>query len=533
MSNGSAATVTLLFTDLVRSTAQWERYPHEMSEAVAIHDELVRAVVGSYGGRVFATGGDGFCVVFASPSAGVAAAAETQRRLAATVWPAGVQLRARMGLHTGEVEERGGDYFGPAVNRVARLTATAHGGQVVVSPVTASLARDRLPAGLGLVDVGRHRLKDLARPEHVFQLSVDGLEAVFPALRSLDGSGTNLPAARTSFVGRVAEVRELVELVRTCRLVTVTGAGGSGKTRLAIEVGRAVLSDFPDGVWFVDLSSITDGDLVVGAVANALGLAGDDGDSVHARVVGPLVEWRCLLVVDNCEQVLDAAAELVDMLLSSCAGLKVLATSREPLGVSGEQVWRVPGLALSSDDDAPSDALSLFVDRVRLADAAFVPDRHQRRLIASVCRRLDGLPLAIELAAARVDSLGIEQVADRLDDMFTVLTGGRRRTGRQYTLRASIAWSYDLLSPSERTLLQTLSVFSGGFTLSAAEGVAVDDTVCAGDVAGLLGHLVEQSLVVADHSSTGIRYRLLETIRALAADALTAAGRDHEVRDRH
>ncbi len=524
-------TVTLLFTDLARSTALWEQHPVEMGVALAVHDGVIRDVVAVHGGRVFATGGDGFCVAFATPSDAMAAATDAQRRLAAEVWPTGVEMRVRMALHTGEVEERDGDYFGSPLNRVARLIGMAHGGQVVVSEVTAQLTRDRLPVGVDLVDVGRHRLKDLTRPEHVFQLSVNGLEAVFPPLRSLDATATNLPLPRTSFVGRAAELGELEALVRSSRLVTVTGAGGSGKTRLAVELARAILRDF-DGVWFTDLSPIVDGERVVGTVAQALGLAVSDERPVLARLLEAVGDRRCLVVLDNCEQVLDAAGDVVEELLGSCSAVQVVVTSREALGVAGEQVWRVPALALDGGD-APSEAASLFVDRARLVDVRFVPTSGQRLLIESVCRRLDGLPLAIELAAARVAGLGVEEVARGVDDMFSVLVGGRRRAARQATLRASIAWSYDLLAPPERRLLPALSVFAGGFTLDAARGVCADEIVPAEDVAAAVAHLVDQSLVVADHLAAGTRYRLLDTIRAFAAEELAGAGREDEVRDRH
>lgn len=535
MTLGPSATLTFLFTDLVRSTVQWERFRVEMAEALAVHDRLVRAAVDAHGGEIFATGGDGFCVAFASPLDAVVAAAEAQGVLAAQRWPASVELRVRMGVHTGEVEVRDGSYFGPAVNRVARLMAIAHGGQVIASGVTAELTRDGLPAGMEWADLGRHRLKDLTRAEHVFQLSAPGLEVVFPPLRSIDAIATNLPMPRTSFVGRAAELRDLEALVGGRRLVTVTGPGGSGKTRLAVEVGRAMLGDFPDGVWFVDLSPIVDGGLVAATVASAVvGVApAADRRSPLERLTAALAGLRSLLVIDNCEQVLDAVAELVDPLLGSCVDVRVLATSREPLGVDGEQVWRVPELGLSAGGDTTSEAVALFVDRACLADAEFAPDDRQRALIATVCQRLDGLPLAIELAAARVASLGVEEISRRLDNVFALLVSGQRRTGRQQTLRASILWSYDLLSPPEQTLLQTLSVFAGGFTLAAAEGVGADDTVQAGEIAGWLDQLVRRSLVVAEHAPTGTRYRLLDTIRTFAAEAVVSVDRRERLRDRH
>jgi predicted ATPase/class 3 adenylate cyclase len=535
MTLGTSATLTFLFTDVVRSTTQWERFRAEMAEAVAVHDRLVRSAVVAHGGEIFATGGDGFCVAFASPLDAVAAAAQAQGVLAAQPWPASVELRVRMGLHTGEVEARDRSYFGPAVNRVARLMAVAHGGQVIASGVTAELTRDGLPGGMEWVDLGRHRLKDLTRAEHVFQLSAPGLGAVFPPLRSIDAIATNLPAPRTSFVGRAAELQELEKLVGGRRLVTVTGPGGSGKTRLAVEVGRAMLGDFPDGVWFVDLSPIFDGELVAATAAGAVvGVdSAADRRSPLERLTAALGGWRSLVVIDNCEQVLDAVAELVDRLLGSCLDVRVVATSREPLGVDGEQVWRVPALGSSAGDDASDEAVALFMDRADLADAGFAPDGRQRALIGSVCRRLDGLPLAIELAAARVASLGVDEVARRLDDVFALLVSGQRRTGRQQTLRASILWSYDLLSAPEQTLLQAVSVFAGGFTLAAAEGVSADDTIAAGEIAGWLDHLVQRSLVLAEHAPTGTRYRLLDTIRTFAAEALGSVDRRERLRDAH
>ncbi|HUQ40598.1 MAG TPA: adenylate/guanylate cyclase domain-containing protein [Acidimicrobiales bacterium] len=518
-------TLTFLFTDIEASTRRWQQHPEAMREALVRHDSLIAGAVEGMGGRIFKHTGDGVCCVFSSARAAIDAAVHAQRAIAAQVWEEVGGLRVRMALHTGEAEERDGDYFGQSLNRVARVMAVAHGGQILVSDATASLLRDG-DLDVVLRDLGEHELRDIARPERLHQVEAPGLDHDFPPPRTGEVVQHNLPAMRTSFVGRGEAVGAVVELVRTERLVSLVGIGGTGKTRLALEVAQAVLGSFPGGVYFVDLSAIVDGSLVLTAVAGAIGAVvtgvGDD-TSVEEIVVAALATRRTLLVVDNCEHLIGDAADVVDMLLERCPGVTVLATTREALDVEGERTWPVPSLP-------STEARELFVARARAADARFALDEGNLAHVEEVCRRLDGIPLAIELAAARVAHLAPADLVARLDDRFRLLTGGhRRRAQRQQTLQAAIDWSHDLLNPAEQTLLRRLSVFAGGFTLAAVDGMALTD----GDAVDLLGSLVAKSLVAAEVAAGVTRYRMLETIRIYAADRLFASGEADEMRTRH
>jgi predicted ATPase/class 3 adenylate cyclase len=532
-----------LFTDIEGSTRMWEEHPDAMRSALARHDAILREVVASYDGVVVKGLGDGLLAAFATPEAAVRAALAGGGALEAESWDRDARVRARMGLHTGSVERRAGDYFGPALNRAARLTAVAHGGQIICSQVTADLVRDGLPPRVSLVDLGVHRLRDLARPEEVFQITSPDLPSEFPALRSLGVLPNNLPVQLTSFVGRDRDMADLRELLRAHRLVTLTGAAGCGKTRLALQVAADVLDGYSEGgVWLVDLAPLADPELVTQAVAVALAVrenapaeALDLGGQTALPLVAVLVEHlrskELLLVLDNCEHVLDAAGVLVATLLRECPGLAVLATSREALGVVGEVSWRVRSLSVPDPKRLPPldvladyEAIRLFIDRARARVPDFALTELDGPAVAQVCRRLDGIPLAIELAAARIDTLAAPELAARLDDRFRLLVGGSRMgLERHQTLRAAVDWSYDALSRVERQLLERLTVFAGGCTLDAVEHVCAGDEVDADGVVEVLSQLVAKSLVVMDRQPGQARYRLLEIIRQYGREKLAAA----------
>lgn len=534
-----SGTVTLLFTDIVGSTALWEAEPAAMATALERHDHLLRAVIEAEGGYVFKTVGDAFCAAFGEARAAMRAAVAAQRTLLAEPWPTAAPIKVRMGLHTGACEERDGDYFGPAVNRAARLQSTAHGGQIVVSRATAELLADVPRSLLALRDLGEHRLKDLGRPEAVYQVEAEGLPGEFPPLRSLDHPdiANNLPAQLSSFVGRAAELARLRSMLEGSRLVTLTGPGGAGKTRLALQVAAEEADQFADGVWFVDLSNVTNPELVAAAVASALNVREEPNRPVADSLVDALDERDLLIVIDNCEHVIDACAKLVDRLLRSCGRLIVVATSREPLAIDGEQVLRVPLLSLPDPSDAvvpaaalQSEAVALFCERAGVHQPAFTLDESTVAPVVSLCRRLDGIPLAIELAAARLRSMSITEIDSRLDNHLRLLTGGSRTSvPRQQTLRGLIGWSHDLLSEPERTVLRRLSVFSGGWSLGAAESVCQGGGVDAFDVWDLLGTLVDKSLVQTETRGAATRYWLLETIRQFAAEKLAEAGEEEAI----
>jgi predicted ATPase/class 3 adenylate cyclase len=530
-------TVTFLFSDIEGSTRRWERDRAAMQDAVRRHDALMRSAIASHAGNVFKTIGDAFCAAFARAEDALAASLEAQRALAAEDFEQVGGVRVRMALHTGTADERDGDYFGPAVNRVARLLAVGHGGQVLVSGATRQLLHGALPGGASLRDMGAHRLKDLARPEHVFQLEAPGLDADFPALRSLATQRDNLPLQTTSFVGREREVLDVAALVREHRLVTLGGAGGIGKTRAALQVGASQLGVFDDGVWFVELAPLSDGALIPRSIAAALDLRLPPDREPLPALVALLKHKQLLLVVDNCEHVIDAAASAASAILHGCAKVSVLATSRQPLGVAGEAMYAMPPLAVpghashvTADEVKAYGATALFVERAVSADARFSLTDQNAPVIADICRRLDGIALAIELAAARVRMLSLPDLRRRLDERFRLLTGGSRTAlPRQQTLRALIDWSYDLLDERERALFRNTAIFVDGFTLDGASAIQGDDP----DVFGLLASLVDKSLVVADLRGETTRYRLLESMRAYALERLDASGERARLAARH
>ena len=511
-------TVTFLFTDLESSTRLWQQSPDLMETALHRHDEIIRSCVAARDGYIFATGGDGFAVAFVSAGDAIAVAVESQRALIAEAWPAGMELRVRMGVHTGVAQERDGNYFGSTLNRVGRLHAVAHGGQVIVSDATATLVKDEID----LRDLGRHRLRDFDESS-IFQVLADGLPDKFPALRTLDTTAHNLPSALDEFVGRDEELRDLLELLRASRLVTLTGVGGTGKTRLALEAATHELGRFPDGVWVVELAALTEASATPFVIGEAVGAVQQDGLSMVESLARSLAVRQLLLVLDNCEHLLDEVASLVGVLLARCPELVVLATSREGLAVRGERIVAVPSLQRE-------EAVALFTLRATSAGAE-VGERDEPDVI-EIVDRLDGLPLAIELAAARARGLSIREIADRLDDRFRLLRGaGRGRLERHQTLWNTVAWSYELLSATEQAVFDRLSVFAGGFTLDAAQGVCGPE-IAPFDVEDAVMSMVERSLVVSDSTRSGTRYRLLETLRQfgeaqLPTDALDELRRSH------
>lgn len=464
-------------------------------------------------------------MVFSSPREGVAAALEMQRSFASE--PDDEALRVRMGLHAGEAARTSTGLVGLDVHRAARIASVAHGGQVLLSESVAVLARDSLPEGTRLKDLGRHRLKDLGGPEGIFQLEASGLATDFPPLRSLDNPAlpNNLPAHLANFVGREREVAVVRELVLANRLVTLTGPGGSGKTRLALQVAAELLDGTGDGVWLVELASLDDEESVPDAVASALGISLRGEGSPLEELTAALSRQKALIILDNCEHLIGGCAKTADSILRRGPENHVIATSREPLEIAGEILYRVPSLTLPPEGDGlpelrDSDAVALLVDRARSQGTEIELDETNFTLLASICRRLDGMPLAIELAAARLRSLSLSTLEARLDQRFRLLTGGSRNAAeRQQTLRAAVAWSYSLLTPPERTLLNRLAVFRGGFTLEAAERICGFGDIDDFEVADLVGSLADKSLVVVEQKGD-TRYRLLETIREYAAEQL-------------
>jgi predicted ATPase/class 3 adenylate cyclase len=529
-----AGTVTFLLTDIEGSTRLWEAVPEAMEVALAQHDRLLAEVITAHGGVVVTSRGEGdsFFAVFGSAVAAVEAAAACQLRLTGEAWPEGAVLRVRMGLHTGEARPPGSDQIDHApVNRCARVKAAAHGGQVLVTKITCDLVEGRLGGGLALKRLGEFRLRDLAEPELIYQLTHADLPADFPPIRTLAGRTSNLPVQVSSFIGRDRELSELRALLASSRLVTLTGPGGCGKTRLALQVAAELLDGSGDGVWLVDLAAVTDEQAVAPAICQALGMAGQPGRPAVDILLDALAPQAVLIVLDNCEHLIGACAKTADAILRRCPKTRLMATSREPLGIGGEAIYRVPPLSLPAPGEAgplaaeSSDAVTLFIVRAQEQGTGLAADDQTGPLIASICARLDGLPLAIELAAARLRSLSLTDLADRIDQRFRLLTGGSRTAlARQQTLRATVDWSYSLLAGAEQSLLRRLSVFAEGFDLDAAEAVCGFGDIEAFDVAGLLGSLVDKSLVVAEPAGPALRYRLLETIRQFAAERLAETG---------
>ena len=470
MKSSPTGTVTFLFTDIEGSTRLFQRIGDRYMRVLDDHRRLLRTAFLGRGGHEVETQGDAFFVVFPRATDAVAAAVKGQQAIAAHRWPEDAAIRVRMGLHTGEAQRAEAGYVGIDVYRASRICAAGHGGQIVLSQTTRELVANDLPHGVTLRDLGEHRLRDIAHPYRLFQVVANGLPAEFPPPRTLDILPNNLPIQLTSFIGREREKAEVKRFFTTTRLLTLTGSGGAGKTRLALEVAGEMLDQYPDGVWLVELASLGDPALVPQTVASALGMRDESGRPVLATLTDYLRSRHLLLVVDNCEHLLPACSQLADALLRACPNLRMMATSREALGNPGELAYRVPSLSLpdpqqqSLEQLVQCEAVRLFVERAAFSRPGFQITQNNAAAVVQLCQRLDGIPLALELAAARVKALAVEQIALRLDDRFRLLTGGSRTAlPRHHTLQAAMDWSYDLLTDSEQVLFRRLSVFAGGF----------------------------------------------------------------------
>jgi predicted ATPase/class 3 adenylate cyclase len=537
-----SGTVTFLFSDIEGSTRLWEQYPHNMPAAIDRHDRCLREAVDSSQGKIVKTTGDGIHAVFETAGDGVRAACQVQEKLAEDSWAeiAPDTLLVRIGLYTGEAALRAGDYYGTAVNRAARLMAAGHGGQILLSAATVQMMEGDWPEGTHLLDLGQHRLKDLVRPEHIYQLSHPYSEQTFPNIRTVDEHPNNLPVQFTSYIGREHEMAEARRLLESTRLLTLIGPGGTGKTRLALQLAADLLvspdDEFPHGVWLAEFGSLGDPELVLETIAAIFNLRQQaSGPSLLELVTQYLKSKQLLLLMDNCEHLIEACAQAADHILRSSPKVKIIASSREALAISGETIFSVPSLTLpdpstrSPDTLLESEAVQLFIERAMAAQPRFQLTSQNALAVNRICRRLDGIPLALELAAARVKVFTPDQIAARMDDRFRLLTGGSRTAlQRQQTLGAMIDWSYDLLGPDEQELLRKLSVFVGGWHFEAAENICPDL-----DVLNLLTNLVNKSLVIVTEQASESRYAFLETIRQYARDKLMSAGESFETRDRH
>jgi predicted ATPase/class 3 adenylate cyclase len=530
--------VTFLFTDIEGSTALWDRTPDAMTESLAEHDRRISSIVELHDGYVFTTAGDSFAVAFQAPAQAVQAALDVQL---AFLEPVGaLTFNVRIGVHSGMATVRNGDYFGAAVNRGARLSASAHGGQIVLSQATVDRLAGRLPGDTELLDLGSHRLRGLTEPERIHQVCHPALAREFPRLRTVEGPDDHLPTQLTSFIGRTRELRDVMGLLDEHRLVTLSGAGGAGKTRLAMRVAEELLGSFPDGLRVAELGAVRDADVLVDEIAQRFAVTRVAGTPLIRSMTEYIRAQRVLLVLDNCEQIISSTAALCRELLTACPNLRVLATSRERLGVTGEALYRVPSLSLPDEDATVEeafhhDAVRLFAERSQLASSEFAVTPENVHAVVSICRRLDGIPLALELAAARTRSLSPAQILDRLDERFRLLTAADRNAeGRQRTLLSTIEWSHDLLGVDERVLFRRLGVFAAGFALASVEEVCSGEGIDAYDVTDLLMALVDKSMVATDAARDGTtRYVLLETLREFAKRQLDDAGERDAFEQRH
>ncbi len=538
-----AGVLTFLFTDLENSTLLWERFPESMQSVLAQHDALLKQVVEAYHGRIVKTTGDGLHAVFASPVDGITAALAGQKALLSAAWPEGISpLKVRMGLHTGISQERDGDYFGQEVNLAARIMGLSHGGQILLSEVTTRLVEKAVPPETAFADLGEHRLKGIAGVERIFQLIHPDLRAEFPPLQSLETFKHNLPRQLSTFIGRKQELAEIKRLVKTTSLLTLIGPGGTGKTRLMLQAAEEMIADYPDGVWLVELAPLSDPALIPERVAAAFGIKEQPGRSMLDTLVEYLRRKELLILLDNVEHLVAASAELCTHLMRNCPRLRLLVTSREALFVEGEITLNIPSLSLpgsiktlSTDELRASESVQLFLERACAVKPDFNLTAQNAAVVAEVVLRLDGIPLALELAAARLRMLTIEQIALRLNDRFRLLTGGHRTAiPRQQTLQALFDWSWFLLEGSESVLLRRLSIFTSGWNLEAAQKVCGFDPLDEFDVFDRLEQLINKSLVTVEHLSDGeARYGMLESIRQYAYLKLDEAGEVPLLRDRH
>ncbi len=535
-------TVTFLFTDIEGSSRLWERFPVDMGPALTRHDALLRSEIEAHGGLVFKTVGDAFCAAFPSPWECLDAALGAQEKLFAEDWGKVGPLRVRMGIHTGPAEFRDNDYFGGTLNRAARISSAGHGGQILCSQVVADLLREAMP-GVGFVSLGDFRLRNLNRVERIYQIHARNLPVSFPPLRSQQNLPHNLPVSQTSFVGRASEIEQVKELLGKTHALTLLGTGGTGKTRLAIEVGREMLDNYPDGVWLIELATLEKDSSFTDAVAAALGVREEAGRSLRETLADYLCGRQMLLILDNCEHLIDSIARDVSALLLRCRKTGILATSRQALRIAGEVTFPVRPLAafdvwrrskdrpLSASDIAGFDAVKLFVERAQSVVPNFQLTDENAPDVARICWRLDGIPLALELAAARLRVLTPAQISERLNDQFKLLKG-KAVLPHQQTLRALIDWSYDLLTDPEKILFHRLAVFAGGRTIEAVEAVCSDD---GGDeTLDLLQQLAEKSLLFIDQDpSAGPRFTLLESVWQYAREKLNASGEMEAMQERH
>jgi len=538
-------TVTFLFSDVEGSTRLWEVHPQEMQVAIARHDVIMQTAIAEKNGHVVKQRGDGFHAAFASAYDAVNAAVAAQTALQEEPWDEVIgAIRVRISLHTSTAQLREGDYYGPQVNRAARLESIAHGGQVLISSATRELIRDELPEDVGVIDLDRQRLKDLSRPERVYQLVAADIQSDFPPLRSLDSRHNNLPILQTSFLGRETELNEICELFGepNCRLLTLVGPGGIGKTRLVLTTAAESIDEFSHGVWLVELAAITEAEILPDQIASVFGVTAQEargGRGVTDVLVDYFKDKTLLLVLDNCEHLIEACASFAEVMLQRCPKVKLLATSREDFGIPGEWTYRVSPLALPPDETPLPDlemypAIQLFLERARVARPRFGLTEDNGAVLAEICRTLDGIPLAIELAAARVRVISLEQISERLQDRFYLLAGGPRTAlPRHQTLQATMDWSYNLLSEPERALLRRLSVFTGGWTLEAAEEVASFGEVTRQQVLDLLTLLVDKSLVGVEERGNIMRYGMLETVRQYGVNKLSEQGEVEETQRRY
>lgn len=531
--------LTLLFTDIEGSTEKWEQEPERMACALARHDVLLRAAVEARCGRVIKTTGDGIYAAFADPADCVETAIAIQQSVADPAATAGMPLSVRCGLHAGPAFERDNDFFGSTINRAARIMSLAYGGQVLASQAVADLVADRLSVETSLRDLGDVRLKGMARTEHLFQVVHPSLQQEFPALRSLEATPNNLPQHLSSFIGREREIGEAEVLLERARLLTLLGMGGLGKTRLSLQIAGEVLDSYRDGAWFVDLAPIREPSIMVSETARVLSVREEPGRPLIETLCAHLKPRNLLLILDNCEHLIEPAAELIHAILRAAPDVRIIATSREALRVPGEQRYTVPPLAVPSRSDgiealSRSTAVRLFVERARLHRPTFALNEQEASAVAELVARLEGIPLALELAAARLGALTVADINLRLKDRYRLLTGGGRvLLERQQTLRALVDWSHDLLEEREQVLLSRLAVFAGGFELEAAEGICGADPLTPEDVLDLLTSLVEKSLVLTEERAVGTRYRLLETIRDYAGEKLAQSDKLAETAARH